>query len=92
MNKCRLRKDLIEEGLSVDIRLLDLNHQVNEWSYFGEKWLRDIFPEDEVYYDYLQSDFELNDAGHTLIIAHKGRVFTSHSIDFNFNDQIKGEA
>ena len=88
MTKCKLREDLVEQGLSVDIRLLDLNHQVNE----GEKWLKDIFPEDEVYYDYLQSDFELNDAGHTLIIAHKGRVFTSHSIDFNFNDQIKGEA
>ena len=87
MTKCQLRKDLIEEGLTVDIRLLDLNHQVNE----GGKWLKDIFPEDEVYYDYLQSDFELNDAGHTLIIAHKGRVFTSHSIDFDFNDQIKGE-
>jgi len=91
MNKCRLRKDLIEQGLSVDVWQLDLKTNEREYANEGERWLKGLFPEDEVFYDYLQSDFELNDEGHTLMIAHKGKVFTCHSIDFDFNDQIKEE-
>ena len=89
MSKCQLRKDLIEEGLNIDVWLIDPNTKEREYADEGERWLKWLFPENEVYYDYLQSDFELNDRGHTLIIAHKGKVFTCHSIDFDFNDQIK---
>ena len=84
MNKCRLRKDLIEQGLTVDICLLDLKTKVREYADEGGRWLKELFPEDEVFYDYFQSDFELNDEGHTLMVAHKGKVFSCHSTDFHF--------
>ena len=87
MSKCRLRKDLIEQGLSVDVCLLDLTTKEREYAHEGGRWLKELFPEDEVFYDCLQSDFELNNQGHTLIIAHKGKVFSANAIDFDFNDQ-----
>ena len=86
MSNCRLRKDLIEEGLSVPVCQLKLETLEIDWSVFQDKWLKDLFPEDEVFYDCLQSDFELNNQGHTLIIAHKGKVFSANAIDFDFND------
>ncbi len=86
MSICKLRGDLIEQGLSVDVWQLDLKTNEREYANEGERWLKELFPEDEVFYDYLQSDFELNDEGHTLMIAHKGKVFTCHSIDFDFEE------
>ena len=86
MSICKLREDLIEDGLSVPVRQLNLKNTEIDWSIWEDKWLKELFPEGEKFTDFLQSDFELNEAGHTLMIAHKGKVFSGHSIDFDFEE------
>ena len=86
MSMCKLREDLIEDGLSVPVRQLNLKNTEIDWSIWEDKWLKELFPEGEKFTDFLQSDFELNEAGHTLMIAHKGKVFSGHSIDFDFEE------
>ena len=88
MSICKLRGDLIEDGLSVPVRQLNLKNTEIDWSIWEDKWLKELFPEGEKFTDFLQSDFELNDEGHTLMIAHKGKVFSGHSIDFDFEEDV----
>ena len=88
MSICKLRGDLIEDGLSVPVRQLNLKNTEIDWSIWEDKWLKELFPENEKFTDFLQSDFELNEAGHTLMIAHKGKVFSGHSIDFDFEEVV----
>ena len=87
MSICKLREDLIEDGLSVSVRQLTYATRLPSLGLlFEDKWLKELFPEGEKFTDFLQSDFELNDEGHTLMIAHKGKVFSGHSIDFDFEE------
>ena len=88
MTICKLREDLIEDGLSIPVRQLNLKNTEIDWSIWEDKWLKELFPEGEKFTDFLQSDFELNDEGHTLMIAHKGKVFSGHSIDFDFEEDV----
>ena len=88
MTICKLREDLIEDGLSIPVRQLNLKNTEIDWSIWEDKWLKELFPENEKFTDFLQSDFELNDEGHTLMIAHKGKVFSGHSIDFDFEEDV----
>ena len=86
MTICKLREDLIKDGLSIPVRQLNLKNTEIDWSIWEDKWLKELFPEDEKFTDFFQSDFELNNEGHTLMIAHKGKVFSGNSIDFDFEE------